>query len=250
MLSLRTQCPAYPRILSHDSAWAFVKSSDCSTCWVIVEVIWTPRSKTPQQTLNMLRACTVDKSSAFARSLKSPQPMFLGWSIRSNQFSIIFLTRRRWTASPQYENQREKNSSKIIGSAIDTYPGFESVHKQRLAYTQLRLNTTSAESFLSRRIVEGSVGRVAKNSTITGKRINELTSFRSKWLLLSSKWANEQLNIHFLRSEKLPRAYPLVLKRIKLSDMTPLRELWLKLLNTSSACKCAFLIELIFCLLR
>ena len=63
------QCPAYPRILSHNSAWAFVKSSDRSTCWVIVEIIWTSRSTTPQQTLNMLRACTVDKSSAFARSL-------------------------------------------------------------------------------------------------------------------------------------------------------------------------------------
>ena len=56
-----------PKILSHDSTWAFVKSSECSTCWVIVEVIWTPRSTTPQQTLNMLRVCTVDKSSAFAR---------------------------------------------------------------------------------------------------------------------------------------------------------------------------------------
>jgi len=43
------QCPAYPRILSHDSAWAFVKSSDCSTCWVIVEVIWTPRSTNTQR---------------------------------------------------------------------------------------------------------------------------------------------------------------------------------------------------------
>ena len=33
MLSPRTrQCPAYPKILSHDSTWAFVKSSDCSTC--------------------------------------------------------------------------------------------------------------------------------------------------------------------------------------------------------------------------
>ena len=32
MLSPRTQCPAYPTILSHDPAWAFVKSSDCSTC--------------------------------------------------------------------------------------------------------------------------------------------------------------------------------------------------------------------------
>ena len=29
---------------SHDSTWAFVKSSECSTCWVIVEVIWTPHS--------------------------------------------------------------------------------------------------------------------------------------------------------------------------------------------------------------
>ena len=64
------QCPAYPKILSHDSTWALVKSSDRSTCWVIVEVIWTPRLTTPQQTFNMLRACTVDKSSAFARSLK------------------------------------------------------------------------------------------------------------------------------------------------------------------------------------
>ena len=60
-----------PKILSHDSTWAFVKSSECSTCWVIVEVIWTPRSTTPQQTINMLRACTVDKSSAFARGLTS-----------------------------------------------------------------------------------------------------------------------------------------------------------------------------------
>ena len=32
------QCPAYPKILSHDSTWAFVKSSECTTCWVIVEV--------------------------------------------------------------------------------------------------------------------------------------------------------------------------------------------------------------------
>ena len=82
-----------PTILSHDSTWAFV---ECSTCWVIVEFIWTPRSITPQQTLNMLRACTVDKSSAFARGLKctlihiilplsdqagcmSSQTLFLAW---------------------------------------------------------------------------------------------------------------------------------------------------------------------------
>ena len=26
------QCPAYPKIFSHDSTWAFVKSSDCLTC--------------------------------------------------------------------------------------------------------------------------------------------------------------------------------------------------------------------------
>ena len=71
---MHAQCPAYPNILSHDSTWAFVKSWDCSTCWVIVEVIWRPRSMTPQQTLNMLRACTVDKSSAFARSI-SLQPV-------------------------------------------------------------------------------------------------------------------------------------------------------------------------------
>ena len=30
------------------STWAFVKSSECSTCRVIVEVIWTPHSTTPQ----------------------------------------------------------------------------------------------------------------------------------------------------------------------------------------------------------
>ena len=51
---MHAQCLAYPRIFSHYSAWAFVKSSDCSTCWVIVEVIWTPRSTTPQQTLESL----------------------------------------------------------------------------------------------------------------------------------------------------------------------------------------------------
>ena len=58
-----------PRTRSAQRIQKFVKSSDCSSCWVIVKVIWTPRSTTPQQTLNMLRACTVDKSSAFARSL-------------------------------------------------------------------------------------------------------------------------------------------------------------------------------------
>ena len=26
-----------PQILSHDSTWAFLKSSECSTCWVIVK---------------------------------------------------------------------------------------------------------------------------------------------------------------------------------------------------------------------
>ena len=54
---------------------------ECSTCWVVVEVIWTPRSTTPQQTLNMLRACTVDKSSAFARCLVTDiqTSMQVGW---------------------------------------------------------------------------------------------------------------------------------------------------------------------------
>ena len=51
---------------SHNSTWAFMKSSECSTCWLIVKVIWTPHSTTPQQTLNVLRACTMNKSSAFA----------------------------------------------------------------------------------------------------------------------------------------------------------------------------------------
>ena len=73
------QCPAYSKIPGHDeSTWAFEKSSDCSinsaqSCdaiQVFVEVIWTPRSTTPQQTLNMLTACTVDKSSAFPRGFK------------------------------------------------------------------------------------------------------------------------------------------------------------------------------------
>ena len=45
-------------------------------------------------------------------------------------------------------------------SAIETWPGFETVTKQRLAHTQLRLNTISAESFLSRRVKKGSSGRV------------------------------------------------------------------------------------------
>ena len=40
-------------------------------CRVIFEVIWTPRSTTPLQTLNMLRACTLDKSSAIARGFSS-----------------------------------------------------------------------------------------------------------------------------------------------------------------------------------
>ena len=39
----------------------------------------------------------------------------------SGQISLAsFLTNRRWKASPQFENQCEKNSSKIIRSAIDT----------------------------------------------------------------------------------------------------------------------------------
>ena len=48
-----TQCPAYPKILSHDSTWAFVKSSDCLTCWVIVESF----EHHAQQHLNKHSAC-------------------------------------------------------------------------------------------------------------------------------------------------------------------------------------------------
>ena len=44
------QYPAYPKILSHDSTWALVKTSECSTCWVIVEAIWRPCSIASQQT--------------------------------------------------------------------------------------------------------------------------------------------------------------------------------------------------------
>jgi len=42
------QCLACPKILSHDSTSAFVKYWECSTCSVIVEVIWTPRSTNTQ----------------------------------------------------------------------------------------------------------------------------------------------------------------------------------------------------------
>ena len=46
-------------------------------------------------------------------------------------------------------------------SAIETRPGFETVSKQRLAHTQYRLLTISAESFLSRRVKKASAARVS-----------------------------------------------------------------------------------------
>ena len=94
---------ALTQTLRHDSTWPFVKSSECSTYRVIIEVIWRPRSTTPQQTLSMLRDCTVDKSNAFASGLTfAPFASLSSCWLRDNALcQQAFSTKGKWVFATQ-----------------------------------------------------------------------------------------------------------------------------------------------------
>ena len=57
-------------------------------------------------------------------------------------------------------------------SAIEVWPGFQTVAKQRLANTPQTLNTISAESFLSRPVKNGSAGRVFPGMDVEAKNFS------------------------------------------------------------------------------